>query len=160
MLLDNIGLLVAGLFRQPSSGSLNINVKSITGATINTGVYQTHTNTTMFNSIALRQAQIGQGSTPPARTDFNIETPFSNAPESVRNTSLDFGYNSPLGKITIGTTISPAGGPGTITEVTKYVSWRSGGAVNNVICIIRDIVSPGVNFVLGQSIQIDHEVII
>jgi len=105
------------------------------------------------------RVQVGKGTTPATRQDFNIENPFSNGGvEDNRNITGDGGYNNPLGKITIPTLITPVTSSGSISESVLFGTWRStAGVKNNVFS--RDNILPLVNFIVGQSININYELV-
>jgi len=164
VVLDNLGFILAGFFRAPTTGAKDTGsvLRKLTGALFSTRLYSTNSDSILFNDDPVtRQAQVGSGSTLPTRQDFNVETPFVSAPESVRNSSLNGGYNSGLGKIEQPTLISPTGGAGTITEVVKYILVQDGigGGATEIIALFRDVIT-GVGFIAGQSINITHEVLI
>jgi len=160
---DNFGFMIAKLFRAPTTGANstgNVLRREDTGALFGTSMYQTNSNSTIFNDEAgINQAQVGEGSTPATRQDFKIEDTFPDSPESSPQNSVAGAYNSGLGKITIATLISPTGGAGSITEVIKRGRIRDsiGGSTTRFIIWTRDVISP-VGFIIGQSINIDHEV--
>ena len=161
VILDNLGIMLAGVFRNPTSANSPFiaGFKTIAGASFSIRLYDTQDDPERYNRISpLNQAQVGSGNTPATRQDINIENPFPNAPESSRINSNAFGYTSGLGKITTGTLISNTGGSGTITEVVKYMQVTDNIATR-IIAIMRDVISP-VGFIASESINIDHEVLI
>jgi len=160
--MDNLGLLIAGLFRTPTTANkLVSNLKATNALVFNTRIYSTQADTNRFNfDGVLRLVQVGKGTTPVTRQDFNIESPFVVAPESGLNASINGVYNSGLAKINQATLIAPTGGAGTITEVIKTTRARATvDQTGKIIVIFRDIISP-VGFIIGESINIDHEVFI
>ena len=162
VLLDNLGIMLAGVFRQPASGNSPFLAGMVTtgGVAFSLRIYDTNGDPERYNRISpLNQAQVGSGTTPPTRQDFDIESPFVVAPESNPANSNLFGYDSGLGKINTGTLISNTGSFGTITEVTKVMRVTNNTGTK-VIIIMRDLVSPPVNFISAQSINIEHEVFI
>ena len=162
MILDNLGLLLTGIFRPPTTANGQVDgLKNTSGVVFPTRIYGSDGDNNRWNkSGSLCQVQVGKGSSPVTRQDFKIETPFPDAPESVLNTCVTGVYNSGLGKINQATLISTTGGAGTITEVIKIFRGRSltdGG--DKIVAMFRDIISP-VNFIISESINIDHEVLI
>jgi len=159
--LDNIGIVLAGLFRAPSTGLRTVSgLKAIDASIFTTTTYNQQTFSTLFNITAIKQAQVGKGTSPVTRQDFDIENEFPNSPENSKVGSLNDAYNSGLGKITMATLISPTGGAGSITEVCKFVNFRAPtNPQDRICCILRDVISP-VGFIIGESINIDHEVLI
>ncbi len=165
VILDNLGEMLAKIFRNPTTGANFTPVdsmKRLNGAGLHTSMYNTNSNSTIFNDNAIvRQARVGNSNTPVTRQDFEVSGGFPDSPESSRNNSVDGGYNSGLGKIEQSTLISNTGGSGTVLEACKYIQVRDGfgGALNVVIAITRDLVSP-VGFINGESINVTHEVLI
>jgi len=161
--MDNAGLILAGIFRPRSTGAKVVNgiLREDTGASFGTSVYQTSTNTTIYNVSPIKSVQIGESSTPATRQDFKIADPFSVAPEASPFSSLNGGYNSGLGKIEIPATLASTGGAGTIKEVVKRAQVRDtfGGATNRTIIFLRDVIQDS-SFIIGQSVSINHEVFI
>ncbi len=99
--------------------------------------------------------RIGSGSTPPARSDFNIETPFGTAPES-GFVATDAGvYTSATGQGTyFGFYV--AGGSGTVSEAATFMQWNASNNVVRQFMMARDLISPTVAFVAAQTISIQY----
>jgi len=162
--MDNAGLILAGLFRTPSTGAKSAIgiLREDTGASFDTSVYQTETNSTIYNVAPITNTtQIGEGSNPVSRQDFKIADPFGVAPEASPFFSGNGGYNSGLGKLEIPATLANTGGAGTIKEVVKRASIRDniGGSQNRTIIFLRDVISD-TSFIIGQSVNVIHEVFI
>jgi len=155
-----MAIILAGIFRAPTTVTKSVIIKDIANVSKTVKVYGTNADSSdFFNFPVGRQAQIGKSSTPVTRQDFNIGSPFTNGGiEDNRANSLSFGYNSGLGKIEIPTQISPTFGAGTIFEVCKFTDFRD-NVSNFVCCIFRDLVS-SVSFISAQTININHEVLI
>jgi len=155
VLNDNVGGILAGMCRQPSTALKQISIQQLTN------LYTSSGDIGKFNRRFLRQAQVGKGTTPATRATVGIETPFSSAPENGFVNSNDMGYISGLGKAESGTLISNTGGSGTITEVVRAfrLSFPAGGGSFIQGFFMRDVIN-GVSFVNGQSINITHEVLI
>lgn len=157
---DNFGILFASIFQVPSTGSPAFQMKNTTGGFPSFQGYKDrdfddHWNQTNPNPQSY--AQVGKGSTPATRQDFQIENPFTNGgvEDNKKLTSL-FGYNSPLGKITIQTGISPTAGSGTITEVVKINQFvNTNGITISDIVMTRDNPTP-TGFISGKSINLEH----
>jgi len=160
VILDNLGIILAGIFRAPTTVTKSVIIKDITDTSKTVKVYGRNDDPSdFFNFTVVRQAQIGKSSTPATRQDVNIGSPFTNGGiEDNRNNSLSFGYNSGLGKIEIPTQIAPTFGSGTIVEVCKFSSYRDSVGIF-VCCIFRDVIS-NVNFISAQTININHEVLV
>ncbi len=101
------------------------------------------------------RVKIGQGSTPPVRTDFDIETPFVTPPESLTVDVTPPIYDNILGQIQF-FTIQQAGGSGTISEIGFFVQWRANvPSVNKNFMLAHDLVSPTVSFIINQTITVN-----
>ena len=61
--------------------------------------------------------QIGLGFSTPLVTDFDIETAFPNAPESLKTGVLTGSYSPPVGRVQVGVNIGPTVGAGTVREL-------------------------------------------
>jgi len=161
---DNFGILLAGIFRTPSTGVKSVGglKRADTGAIFSTGIYQTNTNSTFTWNVGLQTVKVGKGTSTPTRQDFDIENPFTTSPESGTFANLVNGYNSGLGKIEIPATLGATGGSGAISEYVKYVSLRDniGGSTNRTVIFIHTEIDPAVNFIIGESINAILEVLI
>ena len=162
---DNFGMLFALLIRSPSTGTLNTGtIFRDTGNTLRQFViFALGVNFTFNftgNGAGVSKSRVGKGTTPPTRQDFNVDSGFPDSPESSLISSVTPTYNSGLAKITQATLISPTGGSGTISEVIKTARWSRAISLGGDFCIARDLNSPVSNFIVGQSINIDHEVFI
>ena len=152
VILDPIGQLLAGAFRNPSTANKIINVGQ------NTGIYDESADTNKYNRSLIREIQIGQGSTPAQRSDTGIETPFGVAVENSTIVAQDMAYISGLGKAESSSLFSPTGASGNVTEVfRRFRMWfGSGGGSFVPKPAIRDVIDP-VPFVSGESIFINNE---
>ncbi len=158
--LDNAGIMLAGIFRAPSTGTTTVfGLLNTGGASFGTKMYSAQ-NQLLYNLSALKTVQIGKGNTPVTRQDFKLETVFPDSPESAQFTNLNGGYNSGLGKIEIPATLASTGGAGTITEIVKYttVHKQTNEGLQTII-LFRDLVSD-VGFIIGESINVNYEVFI
>jgi len=101
------------------------------------------------------QIKIGQGSTAPARSDFDIETPFVTSPESLaQNVTAPF-YDNILFQIQFFSSLQ-AGGSGSISEIGFFCFWRdvtTGGTRRYMLA--HDLISPGQAFVASQIITMN-----
>ncbi len=162
VVLDNLGFLLSFFFRAPSgSNAIRVGIKRLGGSALDVRPYSANTDTGLFNDEGIvRRAQVGKGTTPATRQDNNIENAFPDSPESGQVSSLNGGYNSGLGKISQSTLISNLGGAGSVTEVIKVFKIVDVFTQNGVDCaIFRDVISP-VGFIVGESLNITHEVLI
>jgi len=131
------------------SGLINtVNIGQSNGMTVADDPY----NTFVANGSTIR---VGQGITPPARTDFNVDSGFSNGgPEDSLAGTASGGYNSSLGQVSVAVTITPTGGSGTVNET--IITFQNRNVVNVAANYVmaRDLISPGVSFILAQSITV------
>jgi len=168
ILVDNFGKLLGMII----SGSSGITAGTGGGQFVTTGGaglvqvngWQTG-NTNKFNGISNgavgTQMQVGKGINPALRTNFNIQTPFTTAPESaVFNVAGDGGWNSGLGKVTIaGDIIANDSGSISETMFLQIVSAFAPQSGLHKIMLSRDNISPAVNFVAGQNINLDYAMV-
>jgi len=102
--------------------------------------------------------QVGQGTTAPSRSDLAIETPFANTgPEDSLQNSNVGGYASGLGQITITATIGPTAGTGTVSETVDM--WHFQDVTTSVprnFLMAHDAISPGVSFVVAQTLTVQY----
>ena len=163
MFTDNLGKLVAGLFRPPSTGAKTVTglLRRDTGGSFNTTVYNTQTNTTYAWTNPNQNVQVGKGTTPPTRQDYNVEQAFASAPEANPFPNLGKGYNSGLGKIEVGATLSNVTDNDSVSEYVKIVTIRDsvGGATTRECIWVRDTFTPQA-FLAGENIVTNLEVLI
>jgi len=100
--------------------------------------------------------QIGKGVTPATRQDFNIESAFATAPESVRKATSNGGWNSGLGRVDFSSVII-AGGAGAISETAWFMSMIF-TTFGITALWSRDNISPVANFIIGQTINVNYNV--
>ncbi len=161
LILDNFGIWLAGIFHINIGSNKSVILKDRTG--VNETLLVIANSTTVFNFRTSGGArgvliQVGSGSTPPARTDFDIETAFATAPESINFTGVsDPVYSSALGNFKFLAAIT-AGGSGTINESILLSFWQNTANVAKSFVHFRDIISPGQAFVPGQSIALEYTV--
>lgn len=161
--LDNFGIFLAGHFRAISGSTKTVTLKLLTGADTTLRIYGTSEQdcwTDTNEGTVSDFAQVGKGTTPATRQDFNIEVPFVGGAEGSRQSSIPAGYNSGLGKITISTVITPTLGSGSVTEVVKIQGMiRLATTATDFFAFFRDNVSP-VNFISAEAINVSYEVLI
>jgi len=106
--------------------------------------------------------RLGSGSAPPAMNNFNVEIGLtSGVPENGTVRSGDSVYSVGLSKITMPTLISPTFGAGTITESVLFGLWsKASPASINAYPVARDLISPSVNYVATQSIDVEYTILI
>jgi len=153
---DNMGIFLAGLFRQPINGTKNISgMTSTTGAPISGNIYKTETDGLSLNRLTNNRIQVGKGTSIPTRQDLTIENPFTNGglEDNPVLSITNYGYIQGSGLATKATVISPTFGSGIITEVVKF----SDLAGNDIIWA-RDLLGTPASFIAGQAINVSNEV--
>jgi len=158
LISDNFGEMFRRLWTSGGTASLidfNNNLFSYTTV----GTQETYVDTAGVTTLG-SAVQIGSGVTPATRQDFSIESAFASSPENVKTFTGDGGWNSGLGKITISTLISPTTGSGAISETVLFGVWRSTLNTFRFNLLSRDNISPVVNFISAQTINIDYEVLL
>jgi len=156
LILDQFGILLAGMFKGGTA------IKSVVINDINN-----FASTLVVNSASLVNfnerndittlVQVGSGSTPPARTDFFVETIFGTAPEASAIATAIPVFNSGLGNFKVTGSIN-AGGAGTINESILRPNWQDSGSVFRSFTLFRDIISPAQSFLAGQSIALEYTI--
>jgi hypothetical protein len=147
MLLNNFGMWLASIIQPPSVG--------ITGYTMydtsNTARTSIYLDSTFFSSPAGFIFQFGAGTTTPARTNYQMQTPFLGSPEMNK---FNVGSSSYAGNTISFANVITAGGSGTINEVGVFFQtwmWDS-NSVQRVFLLIRDVLGTGISFVAGNPI--------
>ena len=159
LILDNFGLWLAKIF-----STLTTTNQSFTG--VNTGganspIHSRALTSNVFNitsggAVGVRLI-VGSGSTPPARTDFFVQTKFITAPENALFASGFPVYNSVLGNFkNLGSIL--ARGSGTINESALVDRMRTQASGIADLSLFRDIISPAVPFIAGQSIALEYTI--
>jgi len=153
LILDNYGIWLSGVFK---GGVLSKTVTLTTEAGLAKGVI-TYFTSSQFNSGGTLRVllQVGSGTTAPTRADINIETAFASAPENNFFESTIPIYDNVnarfrnLGSIT-------ASGSGTINESILQHFWNDSTITGFIFTSFRDIISPGVPFINGDSIILEY----
>jgi len=164
---DNFGIIISALFRTPQAGGIKTVIlqndlaqnKSVNVYDISSGNCFNDVNVL---TVGTALVQVGKGTTPATRQDFNTENVFPDSPEADKNqVTRPAGYNSGLGKITIATQITPTGGVGAITEVNYFLKWqeKDTGTIQTFM-LFRNILGTPVNFIVAQTINVDQEILI
>jgi len=102
------------------------------------------------------EVQVGQGSTPPTRSDVDIETPFANGGVEDAAVSTAIGVYDFAGQITVTTIITPANGAGTITETALIWEFQDTGLTGRKFLMAHDAISPGVSFIATETITVTY----
>jgi len=158
LILDQFGVFLAGIFRKNTGANTSVVLKDVSG--VNKTVRMYGTTGSLFNDTASNIGsglRVGSGSTPPARTDFKIETAFGTAPESL-NFVIGSNpiFNTAQGFFKTAGTIT-AGGSGTINESIHELLLNALG-VTIVFSMFRDIISPAQAFIAGQTISLEYTI--
>ncbi len=159
LILDQFGVLFAGVLSKFQVADKIIQLKTTLGGLVNLKAIGSGTTFPQlgFGGIGNR-FQVGSGSTSPARSDFNIETAFGTAPESgLMSPASDPVFNSGLGNFKMIASII-AGGAGTINESVWIGTFLNTANATNSYAFFRDIISPAVPFIAGQSIALEYTV--
>jgi len=155
ILNDNWALMLGQLL----SGGFSIMLRDITNVQFQTPVYS---NTNMFNKTTFNlgsQIQVGEGTLPATRTQFNINDPFPTVPENTRKNTGSGGWITGLGQVQVPMSFV-AGGSGVISETCLFNLWVSDNGFSlKTFMVSRDNISPTVSFSIGQSINVDYSMV-
>lgn len=159
LILDNFGKLFAEMFTAVSTDQDEITLKDILNANKTVQFYgdgSAGDNSFAHNTAALGTlVQVGAGTTPAARDDYAIETPFIVAPE---DDIFETGPGSyALGSIAVAGAIS-AGGAGTINETILVMKLADTGLSGEDIAFFHDILVSGEAFIAAQTITVAYTI--
>ena len=162
LVLDQLGKFMAGIFDKSILANRTVSLKDAGGGTFSYSTYSDIGFPQKFNltsGVPLSEQgvklQVGQGTTPPVRTDFDLETDFATVPENALFAVTTPVWNSSLGNFKDTGSIV-AGGSGTINESILAMIWRTTTGVVKTLILYRDIISPGQSFIAGQSIALEY----
>ncbi len=168
LILTNFGMWIVGVVgRQTGSAFPFIN-----DAGSLTGTLPRFNGLDEFQAFATRYAdnitgvnksvgwnfQLGKGSTPPARDDFNIETPLDDSPENGVPGALQGVFSEVNGTFTTGVTFGGATGSGSVSEIglfTRMANEKRLSPTSWRFMMVHDLISPVVNYLPGQSINVE-----
>jgi len=157
LILDNMGEWISGLFNGSPSGLVQKTLKDVNGVNRTVAVRSSTVTVLNGSTDAGGSIRVGSGTLAPSRLDFNVQTGFGTAPEDAFiKTSIPF-WNSGLGNFKPLTSMT-AGGAGTINESVLSIGGKDTGGTTRSFIWFRDIISPSVSFVVGQSIVIEYTV--
>jgi len=152
---DNFGKVFAGAFKLVSLGVPIIDIVDDTGSTETVNLYG-KTGVSAYNTQIRSRVQIGQGSTTPLRTDFNVETPFTNGGVEDGKINTDNGsFILGPSQVQVGKIISPTAGSGVIEETCLYGVWFVDGVGSRVFLLSRDSVS-SLSFEEGEGVSVRY----
>ena len=168
LITDQFGILLAQLFRTPSTTAQQvISLKGTDGVTNTFKPYwfgDVNAGNTDWAGMLVQLAggvssgiQIGQGTTLAARTDFDIETPFANGGLEDSRFGIQVPiYNIALSRCNFSNSIISTGA-GSITETALLnIYMRDLPRSIKTLCMARDNISPSVDFVAAQSIFVEY----
>lgn len=159
---DNFGKWWAPMNRIPTSVNTDITLIDILSVNQSMRIVSEDVSPSVYNNTegvaggTGTEIQIGSGSTLPARTDVDIETPFGVAPENSRTVTAVGAYNAVLGQVSVSALIAATGGAGTIRETTMIFRWRNIAGVSKFFLFSHDAIAPAVTFVAAQSVSIQY----
>ena len=159
LVLNNFGILFAGVMSRFRAVDKIVSLINKLGAPITLKAIGTSTTFPQLGFGGIGNSfQVGSGSTAPDRADFDIETAFGTAPEDTNMfPATDPVFNSGLGNFKMIASIT-AGGAGTINEsiwIGRFLNTSNG---TNEYAFFRDIISPAVAFIAGQTIALEYTV--
>ncbi len=154
LILFPFGGVLALLFRGNPSPSISIGItdEDNIGRAVRCYTSQNYTNQVAKGCVH----KVGQGSTAPARSDIDTETDFGTSPESANIDSSDPVFDSATGTLKSVSAMS-AGGSGTINESVLKNGWNDTTANLRIFSMFRDIISPAVSFLTGESIVLEYK---
>jgi len=152
ILNDNWGNFLRGFFTGTAQ-----DITPMTNQLAQNKPIRTNGNALPFNSTDSgaigSEMQIGKGVSGATRQDFNIESPFASIPRF--DTGFG-GYNSGLGQVSVNGLLSPTPEAGAISETVFFAVWRHIGATTERYLLSRDNISPVVNFIIGQAVNVEY----
>jgi len=158
LILDNFGIILAGLIRAPvNANTLSANYKDSAGGSDKCNIYRTGSSGAEFNEGdgAGFNLQVGAGATAATRADYVIETAFGTAPEDDVFPTGNGSYAA--GAVSLSGAIS-AGGNGTIAECGMYMLLQDDTAVLENVMFFHDILASTEAFVAAQTITVAYTI--
>lgn len=154
LILDPLGRVLALLFRGHPSPSISVGItdEDNIGRAVRCYTSQNYTNQVAKGCVH----KVGSGSTAPTRTDADTETDFGTSPEDSNTDSSDPVWDSATGTLKSVSSMS-AGGSGTVNESVMKNGWNDTTANLRLFSMFRDIISPALDFIAGQSIVLEYK---
>ncbi len=152
VLLDNFGILLAGLMRTPTTLVANPKISMVD----NTGVsrlFDLYSGGAGFFRSGSTLAQVGDGNTAVTKQDFTVDNAFLNAPENVLVSSALWGITGE--KTQTQTSINGVNENGTVREVILAKNGRDTSNVARNIVLARDLTNE-FSFIIGENILVEH----
>jgi len=100
--------------------------------------------------------QVGQGVITPNFSDVRLDTIFGNSPESLALGTTDGFYSVGLTQAKCSRIFSPTGGSGAVSESAFIISCKATNDGIIQLMFAHDSISPVVNFLVGQSINVEY----
>lgn len=167
LLTNNFGKLLAQMFRNVSTTGQELISLTDTGGTIRSNSPYWFADVNFGNGdwrgmlVQVKGSifsgiQIGQGITEAARSDFKIESPFTNGgPEDSKFTIQVPVFNIALSRCSFSNSIISVGSGG-ISETVLLNRYCDRSQIVREYCIARDNINPVVSFTPGQSIFTEY----
>jgi len=155
LIVDNLGELFAIMFGVVTFKTTNL-IKDRSGVF---RIYRVSRSVSgnAWDSPFSMLFQVGQGSTTPARSDFNIETPFTNGGvEDIEKAVSTGAFNVGLGEAKTNVIFSPTTGAGSISETICSFLGQTEVSGQRQFIWARDLISPNVGFTTGQAIFLEY----
>lgn len=147
LLTDNFGEWF-GAFVFPTTP---INMVDTGGVTVVVNMWSSGSTWNTIGTVGTK-IDVGKGTTPATRQDFDIE----NFLQTLN--SSNGGFNSPAGQVDIPATI-PSNFSDLISETALYGVWNSTTGVKDLL-ISHDNISPSVSVLLGQTVNVDYKLLL
>jgi len=160
LILDNFGTWLAGLINAPAQAVKTVSLKDLLGNARNLKTRNVYTEYAFSEYSPPNDSgtllQVGGGTTPATRADYQIETALSVAPEDDVFGTGTGSYSA--GVVSAGGAIT-AGGTETINEVGFFGFWTIvGGAAAYAFMLFHDILVSGEAFTPGQTITVAYSI--
>jgi hypothetical protein len=157
LVLDNFGLWLASFVRSPISASTSVNLTDTANSSQQFQIYAISSSYNTFNNNGAigTMLQVGSGSTAAARSNYAIQTAFGTGPEASRFGTSNGGYGS--GSISFSGAIS-AGGSGTVNELGCFGAFNNVSSQTKYVMLFHDILSSGVSFTPGTTLNASYSI--
>lgn len=163
LIIDNFGVLLAGLIRSPVASQLYVMLNNVSGVARALYIYSKTSNGQAnwtsgygFEVTAGTRLQVGSSNAAAARNQYSIQTPFEAAPENGRFGSSTGVYGG--GAVSFSGAVS-AGGSGTVNETGFFGYWPYNlTSTCDEFMLFRDVLSSGVSFVAGNTLNVSYSI--
>ena len=158
LLVDNWGEFFGALL-----GGTSATMKNNGGSSKTVNVYgsaQTRLFSITNNGAVGTKIRVGTGTTPATRQDFAIQSAFIGSPENTFQPTGEGAWSTGLGQISIPMQLVINGVGGALSETVLFGNWATISPVENQqYCISRDNISPVVNVIVGETVNIDYTMV-